>query len=82
MTRGIARSKGIAFFPSPPTANFPAEALAACPARLVWVMSSSMSTTKRFRPGVLFGDEVKELLDYAKANQSPFPRSIASGPTP
>lgn len=25
-----------------------------------------MSDTKKFRPGVLFGDEVKELLDYAK----------------
>src|SRR6201997_2147939 len=32
-----------------------------------------MSTTKRFRPGVLFGDEVKELLDYAKANQFALP---------
>lgn len=30
-------------------------------------------TTKRFRPGVLFGDEVKELLDYAKANQFALP---------
>ena len=27
-----------------------------------------MSDNKRFRAGVLFGDEVKELLDYAKAN--------------
>ena len=26
-----------------------------------------MSETKRFRSGVLFGDEVRELLDYAKA---------------
>lgn len=32
-----------------------------------------MSSTKRFRPGVLFGDEVKELLDYAKANQFALP---------
>ena len=32
-----------------------------------------MSTTKRFRPGVLFGDEVKELLDYAKANEFALP---------
>jgi fructose-bisphosphate aldolase class II len=32
-----------------------------------------MSATKRFRAGVLFGDEVKELLDYAKANQFALP---------
>lgn len=32
-----------------------------------------MSSSKRFRPGVLFGDEVKELLDYAKANEFAMP---------
>jgi len=32
-----------------------------------------MSDTKRFRAGVLFGDEVKELLDYAKANEFALP---------
>jgi len=32
-----------------------------------------MSSNKRFRPGVLFGDEVKELLDYAKANEFALP---------
>ncbi|MEI9893870.1 MAG: class II fructose-bisphosphate aldolase [Chthoniobacter sp.] len=32
-----------------------------------------MSSNKRFRPGVLFGDEVKELLDYAKANEFAMP---------
>ncbi|MFV0337827.1 MAG: class II fructose-bisphosphate aldolase [Chthoniobacterales bacterium] len=32
-----------------------------------------MSATKRFRAGVLFGDEVKELLDYAKANEFALP---------
>ena len=32
-----------------------------------------MSSTKRFRPGVLFGDEVKELLAYAKANHFALP---------
>ncbi len=32
-----------------------------------------MSTSKRFRAGVLFGDEVKELLDYAKANEFALP---------
>jgi fructose-bisphosphate aldolase class II len=32
-----------------------------------------MSSTKRFRAGVLFGNEVKELLDYAKANQFALP---------
>ncbi len=32
-----------------------------------------MTATKRFRSGVLFGDEVKELLDYAKANEFALP---------
>jgi fructose-bisphosphate aldolase class II len=32
-----------------------------------------MSANKRFRAGVLFGEEVKELLDYAKANQFALP---------
>jgi fructose-bisphosphate aldolase class II len=32
-----------------------------------------MSSTKRFRSGVLFGDEVKELLAYAKAHQFALP---------
>ena len=32
-----------------------------------------MSSTKRFRPGVLFGDEVKELLAYAKAHEFALP---------
>lgn len=32
-----------------------------------------MSETKRFRAGVLFGDEVKELLDFAKANEFALP---------
>jgi len=32
-----------------------------------------MTSNKRFRPGVLFGDEVKELLDYAKANSFALP---------
>jgi fructose-bisphosphate aldolase class II len=32
-----------------------------------------MSDTKRFRAGVLFGDEVKELLDYAKAQEFALP---------
>jgi fructose-bisphosphate aldolase class II len=32
-----------------------------------------MSATKRFRAGVLFGDEVKELLDYAKAEHFALP---------
>jgi fructose-bisphosphate aldolase class II len=32
-----------------------------------------MTASKRFRPGVLFGDEVKELLDYAKANEFALP---------
>ncbi|MEZ0253672.1 MAG: class II fructose-bisphosphate aldolase [Chthoniobacter sp.] len=32
-----------------------------------------MSSSKRFRSGVLFGDEVKELLDYAKANEFAMP---------
>ncbi len=32
-----------------------------------------MSSSKRFRAGVLFGDEVKELLDYAKANEFAMP---------
>lgn len=32
-----------------------------------------MSSTQRFRSGVLFGDEVKALLDYAKANEFALP---------
>ena len=32
-----------------------------------------MSDNKRFRAGVLFGEEVKELLDYAKANHFALP---------
>lgn len=32
-----------------------------------------MTANKRFRSGVLFGDEVKELLDYAKANHFALP---------
>jgi fructose-bisphosphate aldolase, class II len=32
-----------------------------------------MGNNKRFRAGVLFGDEVKELLDYAKANEFALP---------
>ncbi len=32
-----------------------------------------MTVAKRFRAGVLFGDEVKELLDYAKANEFALP---------
>jgi fructose-bisphosphate aldolase class II len=32
-----------------------------------------MSETKRFRAGVLFGDEVKELMDYAKAQNFALP---------
>ncbi len=32
-----------------------------------------MSDKKKFRAGVLFGDEVKELLDYAKANEFALP---------
>ncbi len=32
-----------------------------------------MPDNKRFRAGVLFGDEVKELLDYAKANEFALP---------
>ncbi len=32
-----------------------------------------MPSTKRFRSGVLFGDEVKQLLDYAKANKFALP---------
>jgi fructose-bisphosphate aldolase class II len=32
-----------------------------------------MSANKRFRAGVLFGDEVGELLDYAKANEFALP---------
>ena len=32
-----------------------------------------MGDNKRFRAGVLFGDEVKELLDYAKANEFALP---------
>jgi fructose-bisphosphate aldolase, class II len=32
-----------------------------------------MSDKKSFRAGVLFGDEVKELLDYAKANEFALP---------
>ena len=32
-----------------------------------------MSDKKQFRAGVLFGDEVKELLDYAKANEFALP---------
>jgi fructose-bisphosphate aldolase class II len=33
----------------------------------------NMTANKRFRSGVLFGDEVKELLDYAKANEFALP---------
>lgn len=32
-----------------------------------------MSEKKKFRAGVLFGDEVKEVLDYAKANEFALP---------
>ena len=32
-----------------------------------------MSDKKKFRAGVLFGDEVKEVLDYAKANEFALP---------
>src|SRR6476660_5880795 len=32
-----------------------------------------MGDNKRFRAGVLFGDEVKEVLDYAKANEFALP---------
>ncbi len=32
-----------------------------------------MTSNKRFRSGVLFGDEVKELLDYAKASEFALP---------
>ena len=32
-----------------------------------------MSENKRFRSGVLFGDEVKALLDYAKASHFALP---------
>jgi fructose-bisphosphate aldolase class II len=32
-----------------------------------------MSETKKFRAGVLFGNEVKELMDYAKANNFALP---------
>ncbi len=32
-----------------------------------------MSSTKRFRSGVLFGDEVKQLLDFAKAQEFALP---------
>ena len=32
-----------------------------------------MSENKRFRAGVLFGEEVKELLDFAKANHFALP---------
>ena len=32
-----------------------------------------MTASKRFRAGVLFGEEVKELLDYAKANEFALP---------
>ena len=34
---------------------------------------SIMGDNKRFRAGVLFGDEVKELLDYGKANEFALP---------
>ena len=34
---------------------------------------SIMGDNKRFRAGVLFGDEVKELLDYAKASEFALP---------
>ena len=33
----------------------------------------TMSDKKQFRAGVLFGDEVKEVLDYAKANEFALP---------
>lgn len=33
----------------------------------------TMTANKKFRPGVLFGDEVKELLDYAKAHEFAMP---------
>jgi len=32
-----------------------------------------MSSHKKFRSGVLFGEEVKELLDYAKAHEFALP---------
>lgn len=36
-------------------------------------MSRDMASNNRFRSGVLFGAEVKELLDYAKANEFALP---------
>ena len=41
-----------------------------------------MSSTKRSRPGVLFGDEVKELLDYAKAHEFALPAINCIGTNP
>lgn len=38
-----------------------------------------MSNKKAFRAGVLFGDEVKELLDYAKENQFALPAVNCTG---
>ena len=38
-----------------------------------------MGDNKRFRAGVLFGDEVKELLDYAKANEFALPAVNCTG---
>ncbi len=38
-----------------------------------------MAENKRFRAGVLFGDEVKELLDYAKANSFALPAVNCTG---
>ncbi len=38
-----------------------------------------MSLNKSFRAGVLFGDEVKELLDYAKENQFALPAVNCTG---
>ncbi len=38
-----------------------------------------MSTNKRFRAGVLFGDEVKEVLEYAKANEFALPAVNCTG---
>jgi len=38
-----------------------------------------MSTNKRFRAGVLFGDEVKDVLDYAKANGFALPAVNCTG---
>jgi fructose-bisphosphate aldolase class II len=38
-----------------------------------------MSSVSKFRAGVLFGDEVKQLLDYAKANEFALPAVNCTG---